>query len=716
MAKQYWVGDYFIDLSRNQITQNGQSQTIAPKALAVLTYLAENQGTVVSQDALLDRVWQDTAVTANTLQRSIAQLRKALGEDSKVQFYIKTHAKQGYSLECDVRWHDNHKAVQPKSTKEKDTKETQPRDAGSGTIIANTPKNASSTLKPILITAGMIAIGFIGYLHHSSQKTSQLTFDRLRSLTATDDKEFDPTYSPDGQYIVFHRYFDKQCINKIWAKSLGTQQEVPLTKDWGNYGSHSFSKDGKKLIFLATEACSKPVCYNLMSLDFEKALTSPQIPDLILQCKNSEIKSPTWLSNNDIALLQKSSNRWKLINYSVRMDRSTDLYNLKEGNLINFAYSWEHNLISVISIHSDGKQYIEMLNPNGKILSSHLIELPQEIPKFRLIFPNFDPLNKQLIFSTGRQLFTLSYDGKVTKISLPFADRMALPEFHPNGRRLLLIKGPYDSDIVLLNLNQIPKVNSLNTQIKAHSAYTSFERSNLGENYAIFQPGGELIAFWSERSGEQQLWISDGNGPQQLTNFPMDTYIRGLDWAEDGQSLLVNANGVLTQVFLNSNQKPFPFEHAVVQLFQWDSKKNSALLLARIKGIIKLVDYDLNHSTIRELSDQNIKWALRSDEGRLIYKDHLNQFWQPGPAEAELIEPLEKQAGKADIFVIKENVIYAINTENRLWSYNLTNGIFKILGEVSEGVDYLTDINQTHVLMTIVVSAKKEVVELSLSE
>ena len=55
-------------------------QIIAPKALAVLTYMAENQGRVISYDELLSaKVWPDTVVTPNTLQRSIAQLRKVLG-------------------------------------------------------------------------------------------------------------------------------------------------------------------------------------------------------------------------------------------------------------------------------------------------------------------------------------------------------------------------------------------------------------------------------------------------------------------------------------------------------------------------------------------------------------------------------------------------------------------------------------------------------------
>jgi len=106
MAIQYWLGDYHVDLSRNQITQKKQSQTIAPKALAVLTFLAENQGRVVSYDELLAKVWPNTIVTPNTLQRSVAQLRKVLEEGRKSHSYIKTHAKQGYSLDCDVRWTD----------------------------------------------------------------------------------------------------------------------------------------------------------------------------------------------------------------------------------------------------------------------------------------------------------------------------------------------------------------------------------------------------------------------------------------------------------------------------------------------------------------------------------------------------------------------------------------------------------------------------------
>ena len=92
MAKQFWVGEYYVDLSRNQVSLPGETKTLPPKALQVLAYLAKHRGRVISYDELLDAVWSDAIVTPNSLQRSIAQLRKALGENSKAQGIIKTHA------------------------------------------------------------------------------------------------------------------------------------------------------------------------------------------------------------------------------------------------------------------------------------------------------------------------------------------------------------------------------------------------------------------------------------------------------------------------------------------------------------------------------------------------------------------------------------------------------------------------------------------------
>ncbi|SFD42403.1 winged helix-turn-helix domain-containing protein [Pseudoalteromonas denitrificans] len=733
MAEQYWIGGFFIDLSRNQITQNKQSQIIAPKALAVLTYLAENQGKVVSHDALLAKVWQDTVVSPNTLQRSIAQIRKALGDDSKVQVYIKTHAKQGYSLECDVRWHDEIDLKAQDNTTPEITSEAiveavrgsacthDPQENEAGKTDTNTTdKPSRSGIKLISIIFGILILSIMGYQYFVPKQASQFSFGELRALTSTDNKELASIYSPDGEYIVFHRYSEEFCINNVWAKNTKTQQEFQLTKNLDSYGSHSFSKDGKNLVFIKTGGCSKPItqkkCYKLMNLDFNKALVSPQTPSVLMECKNSQIRNPNWLNNNNIALLQKTSERWKLISYSVNENKSQVLYAPDDSNILDYDYSVKDDLIALTSIHTDGQYYIEVLKADGQVLSSHQINYPKEIAKFRLIYPNFSPFKNQLIFSTGKQLFTLSHEGQVNNISLPLDESLGSPKFHPDGNRMIVIKGHYDSDIATVPISQITQTQPEEAQNKQSTHFSVIDRSILAEDNAILQPNGKLIAYKSERSGDEQLWITDGKSAQQLTHLPMDAYLFGMDWAADGKSILINANNELTQVYLDLKQKPFPMDYPVVRLFQWDSKNNSALLLIRIKGILKFVEFNLTNSEFRIISDKRVNWALKSESGQLIYKDHMDRFWQPGPAEDQLIEALDGQGSSKKGFVINDNVIYGINDSFQLWSYALNEELFEIIGKLPSNVDDLTDINQDQLFITIRVSSNKEVVELTLNE
>ena len=741
MAMQYRIGDFFVDLSRNQITRKEQYQTIAPKALAVLTYLAENQGKVVSYDELLSAVWPDIVVTPNTLQRSIAQLRKALGEDSKIQSYIKTHAKQGYSLECDVQWNiadelpaanKSNIDVESNSTLESHLENDQEQKSNIEQVlnpqasietkqaVNNSIKKSetSRALLKLIFTIIVIIITAIGITTFTSDNTSQLTFNKLRSLTATDDKEFGAIYTPDEKYIIFNRYIGQLCTNNIWAKNLKTQQEIKLTKTLGSYSGITLSDDGETLAFVETADCRKPSnekkCYNLMSLDIGKALKNPQVPNLIMQCKNSRIYSPKWLDDDHIALFQKQSNRLKLINYSISENRSTDLYELESGNLIHFTYSSTEELIAVISIHDDGKHYIDMLNPNGDLLSSHNIKYPKEISKYKYIYPNFDPRNEQLIFSTGKQLFTLSYDGEINKLNFPFDDLMGAVRFHPNGKRLLLIKARYDSDIASIPYNE-PSRKEVISKTAQDLDYSIIERSILGEEHALFQPNGSLIAFISERSGENQIWITGNSSLRQMTQFPVDSYIRGVNWSADGKSLLVNNNNELTQVFLDTTQRKFPLEFRIEQLFQWNSEQGTALLNMRINGTSKFAEVNLMSSEFKVIKNSSVKWALTSEDERLVYTDQLNRFWQPGPAEDQLIELLNGQNG-LDRFIMKGNVVYSVNDKNKLWSYDLDTSLFEIIREMPENIDYLTDISETLLLLELRISAKKEVVELSTNE
>ena len=75
---------------------------VEPKAYRVLLYLLRNPHRLVTKDELLDAVWQETSVSENSLTRSVALLRRLLGDDTREPRYIATVPTVGYRFVADV--------------------------------------------------------------------------------------------------------------------------------------------------------------------------------------------------------------------------------------------------------------------------------------------------------------------------------------------------------------------------------------------------------------------------------------------------------------------------------------------------------------------------------------------------------------------------------------------------------------------------------------
>src|ERR1700723_3458920 len=78
------------------IVRTGEVLPIEPKAFRVLLFLLRNPQKLITKEELLDAVWADASVTESSLTRSIAKLRRALGDDIREPRYIATVATVGY--------------------------------------------------------------------------------------------------------------------------------------------------------------------------------------------------------------------------------------------------------------------------------------------------------------------------------------------------------------------------------------------------------------------------------------------------------------------------------------------------------------------------------------------------------------------------------------------------------------------------------------------
>jgi len=91
------IGEWRVSPALNQISRNGASARVEPKAMRVLVYLAEHPG-VVSKEQLISAVWPDVFVSDDVLPGCISALRKTLSDDARRPKIIETIHKGGYRL------------------------------------------------------------------------------------------------------------------------------------------------------------------------------------------------------------------------------------------------------------------------------------------------------------------------------------------------------------------------------------------------------------------------------------------------------------------------------------------------------------------------------------------------------------------------------------------------------------------------------------------
>ncbi len=86
----------------NQCLWRGQDRTdqervlLTPRAYALLRYLVEHPGRLLTHDELLDALWPNTHVQPEVLKGHIFEVRTALGDDSKKPLFIETLPRRGY--------------------------------------------------------------------------------------------------------------------------------------------------------------------------------------------------------------------------------------------------------------------------------------------------------------------------------------------------------------------------------------------------------------------------------------------------------------------------------------------------------------------------------------------------------------------------------------------------------------------------------------------
>jgi DNA-binding winged helix-turn-helix (wHTH) protein/Tol biopolymer transport system component len=180
----------------------GERIPVEPKAFRVLLFLLRNPGRLIPKDEIVDSVWNDSAVSDNSLTRSIAQLRRVLGDDSREPLYILTVPTVGYRFLSEVKTEEDGFGG---------TSELSPNPAGN----ENEPEPTRGTPSRTLLFAGLAAAALLllvsGFLVRRAMLghriPGQTVAYPLIEQRVTSNPPEDPArgaiVSPDGKYVVY---------------------------------------------------------------------------------------------------------------------------------------------------------------------------------------------------------------------------------------------------------------------------------------------------------------------------------------------------------------------------------------------------------------------------------------------------------------------------------------------------------------------------------
>lgn len=91
-----------LDTNDECLWREGQRLALTRKAFAVLNYLVERAGHLVTKEELMEAVWPDTFVQEEILKTYVRKLRQTLGDNAQHPLFIETEQGRGYRFIAEV--------------------------------------------------------------------------------------------------------------------------------------------------------------------------------------------------------------------------------------------------------------------------------------------------------------------------------------------------------------------------------------------------------------------------------------------------------------------------------------------------------------------------------------------------------------------------------------------------------------------------------------
>src|SRR5258708_6030551 len=377
------------------IVRAGEVLPVEPKAFRVLLFLLRNPHRLIKKDELLDAGWKDCAFSENSLTRSIALLRRLLGDDIREPRYIATVPTVGYRFLCDVeaaedgfggldaadlRNPDSGNGFEP--LKGPHGVQGSPQNSQVQTAVAEEveerleqPSNEGRRQPRRLLLPGLIAAALVilvtGFLVHRAVSNrdasgravqpanAAATSSRMRivPLTSLPGLVQYPAFSPDGEKIAFIWNGESPVRGDLYVQLVGGERPLRLTHTGSGFiCCADWSPDGREIAFGRCDDSGGGVFT-------VPALGGPERKLTDVVCPFGDAGSPKWIADGRSLLLA---------------DRCTP-----DGprGIVGFSLeTGEKRCLTAPPLYSESGDFAPILSPDGRtvaILRSSTSNVPE---------------------------------------------------------------------------------------------------------------------------------------------------------------------------------------------------------------------------------------------------------------------------------------------------------------------------------------------------
>jgi eukaryotic-like serine/threonine-protein kinase len=379
-------------------------------------------------------------------------------------------------------------------------------ESDSGSLVVAGEKIAAGRRRPVLIWVvafAVIAAGAAGLWFFTMRTKSNEAAPRVVPLSAYPGLAAQPSFSPDGNQVAFSWNGEKQDNFDIYVKLIDSATPLRLTTDPAADSSPAWSPDGRSIAFERDTG-------NSVAVILIPAIGGPEreLGRLSGGSKVAWTPDGKWLAVADHTSTDQPSTIFLLSAATGEKRRLTSPPKATEGDT-NPAFSPDGRRLAFSRSRSTPMSEIYALS-----LSKDLVPQgePEQLTRENawIVEPIWTHDGREIMctmLTTGsKSLWRLSASGGALK-QLEIAGAGSAPAISKEGNRLAYTRDVSDANLWRAQLPGAGAAKPISAPLVSSSRL---------EMNAQYSPDGKRIAFASDRSGNMEIWVSDGDGSHAI--------------------------------------------------------------------------------------------------------------------------------------------------------------------------------------------------------